>query len=188
MMKHAIALTLIATLSLPAQASPASDFDDATEIDTIAFGSCFNPRHKKFQIFDGILKQKPDAFLFLGDNIYGDTEDMELLKKKYAERRATMAEALEKHGLVESNAAKFGGTSFWIKGPIDLNTDVPAEKLMARGVLIDRGSPFFGTANPPKNYFRISYSSIPNSRIAEGVERIAETIDGLRTRNNAGTK
>ena len=84
-MKPAIALALLGALCLPAQASPASDFDDATEISTIAFGSCFNPKKKKFEIFDGILKQKPDAFLFLGDNIYGDTEDMELLKAKYAE-------------------------------------------------------------------------------------------------------
>jgi len=28
---------------------------------------------------------KPDAFIFLGDNIYGDTEDMELLKEKWQE-------------------------------------------------------------------------------------------------------
>ena len=84
-MKPAITLCLLSGLILSGQAAPESDFTDPAEIDTIAFGSCFNPRKKKFEIFDGILKQEPDLFLFLGDNIYGDTEDMELLKKKYAE-------------------------------------------------------------------------------------------------------
>ena len=84
-MKSAITLCLLSILSLSAQAAPASDFSDPNEVQTIAFGSCFNPKHKKFQIFDGILKQEPDLFLFLGDNIYGDTNDMEVLKAKYAE-------------------------------------------------------------------------------------------------------
>lgn len=53
-------------------------------ITRIAFGSCNNPQKKAKPIFDSILKEKPDVFVFLGDNIYGDTEDMELLKKKYS--------------------------------------------------------------------------------------------------------
>ena len=28
-------------------------------------------------------EQKPDAFIFLGDNIYGDTDDMDTLQAKY---------------------------------------------------------------------------------------------------------
>ena len=54
----------------------------------IAFGSCFNPRSKESSIFAGILRHKPDVFVFLGDNIYGDTEDMEVLRKKYEELEA----------------------------------------------------------------------------------------------------
>lgn len=129
-------------------------------------------RHLMFRHPPGHSQRTAAYFMALGH--YG--AQMRKLKKKYAERRATMSGALEKHDLLESNAAKFGGTSFWIKGPEDLNTDVLAEQLKEKGVLIDAGSPFFGTADAPKNYFRIAYSSIRNAKIAEGVQRIAESI------------
>lgn len=132
-------------------------------------------RHLMFRHPPGHSQRTAAYFMALGH--YGS--QMRKLKKKYAERRATMASALEEHGLVESNAAKFGGTSFWIKGPKGLDSDVLAERLMECGVLIDPGSPFFGLPNAPKNYFRIAYSSIPNSKIAKGVEKIAQTISAL---------
>lgn len=62
-----------------------SDFQHSDGVDVIAFGSCYNPRDKKDPIFEAVLRQSPDVFIFLGDNIYGDTRDMEVLKKKYGE-------------------------------------------------------------------------------------------------------
>ena len=50
----------------------------------IAFGSCFNPREKTEVMLEAVIKTRPDVFVFLGDNIYGDTTDMGLLRKKYA--------------------------------------------------------------------------------------------------------
>jgi len=52
------------------------------EVTTIAFGSCSNP-NKEMNIFDTILTRHPDMFIYLGDNIYGDTENMRVLRKKY---------------------------------------------------------------------------------------------------------
>ncbi len=49
----------------------------------IAFGSC-GSQDEPLPIFDVINKHKPDMFLFLGDNIYGDTDIMDTLKAKYA--------------------------------------------------------------------------------------------------------
>lgn len=46
----------------------------------IAFGSCAK-QDKPQPIWDSIIERNPQLFLFLGDNIYGDTEDMNLLKK-----------------------------------------------------------------------------------------------------------
>lgn len=66
----------------------AGDFHQSKVVEKIAFGSCFNPRDKKSEIFDAILEHRPDAFVFLGDNIYGDTADMEVLRAKYAELEA----------------------------------------------------------------------------------------------------
>ncbi|AXV65505.1 alkaline phosphatase family protein [Pseudoalteromonas lipolytica] len=48
----------------------------------ILFGSCGH-QDKPIAIFDAINKEQADLFMFLGDNIYGDTEDMAVLAEKY---------------------------------------------------------------------------------------------------------
>ena len=60
----------IFTLGIKAQVLPT----------TIAFGSCGH-QDKPLEIFQTVLKHKPELFIFLGDNIYGDTECMSVLKK-----------------------------------------------------------------------------------------------------------
>ncbi len=52
-------------------------------LERIAFGSCAS-QNKPQPIWDEVVKAQPQLFLALGDNIYGDTTDMELLKAKYA--------------------------------------------------------------------------------------------------------
>ena len=76
-------LVLVLGLSGHMQAQPLPDFQNEEVVQRIAFGSCLYPRPNKVAIFNGILRQKPDVFIFLGDNIYGDTTDMELLAKKW---------------------------------------------------------------------------------------------------------
>lgn len=49
----------------------------------IAFGSCAK-ESKEQPIWNSIIATRPDLFLFLGDNIYGDTRDMNVLREKYA--------------------------------------------------------------------------------------------------------
>ena len=53
-----------------------------TQITTIAFGSCASENHD-LPIFDLVVEHKPDLFIFLGDNIYGDTKNLDTLKTKY---------------------------------------------------------------------------------------------------------
>ena len=48
----------------------------------IAFGSCSN-QNKPQPILNTVVSQKPDLFIYLGDNIYGDTKDMNVLTQKY---------------------------------------------------------------------------------------------------------
>lgn len=49
---------------------------------SIAFGSC-NRQNSPQPIWDIIAKDKPNVWLWLGDNIYGDTDDMTVMKEKY---------------------------------------------------------------------------------------------------------
>ncbi len=65
---------------LVAEALPAAE----VPLQRIAFGSCCKqglPQH----IWPVIAGKNPQLFLFLGDNIYGDTEDMGELRRKYGE-------------------------------------------------------------------------------------------------------
>lgn len=55
-----------------------------TAIDVIAFGSCAN-QSKPQPIWDAVVANRPDLFIFLGDNIYGDTENMDVLRSRYAQ-------------------------------------------------------------------------------------------------------
>lgn len=48
----------------------------------ILFGSCGH-QDKNIPIFNTINKEQGDLFIFLGDNIYGDTNDMDVLADKY---------------------------------------------------------------------------------------------------------
>ena len=51
-------------------------------ITRIAFGSCAKEDRPQ-PLWDAVVASKPDLFLFLGDNIYGDTDDMAVLAAKY---------------------------------------------------------------------------------------------------------
>jgi alkaline phosphatase D len=48
----------------------------------IAFGSCAHEDHP-LPVFKTISKQNPNLFIFLGDNIYADTDDSIVMKEKY---------------------------------------------------------------------------------------------------------
>lgn len=52
----------------------------------IAIGSC-NRQDEDQRIWSDIRNEQPDLWIWLGDNIYGDTEDMEVLKKKYLRQK-----------------------------------------------------------------------------------------------------
>lgn len=49
----------------------------------IAFGSCAHQNDPQPILMD-VVALKPDAFIYLGDNIYSDTYSMDILKMNYA--------------------------------------------------------------------------------------------------------
>jgi len=53
----------------------------------IAFGSCAGQDLPQ-PIWEYIVAARPDVFLFIGDNIYADTEDMNVMRAKYAKLAA----------------------------------------------------------------------------------------------------
>ena len=59
----------------------------AEALTRIMFGSCIR-QDQPAPILPKIVADRPELFLFLGDNIYGDTEDMKVLSAKYAKLAA----------------------------------------------------------------------------------------------------
>lgn len=57
---------------------------------TIAFGSC-NNQDKEQKLWDDIFNEDPDLFIWLGDNIYGDSKSYETLTKKYNQQNTQLA-------------------------------------------------------------------------------------------------
>jgi alkaline phosphatase D len=70
---------LLALAILPA----ATLAQDKKPLSRIALGSCVH-QDKEQPVWDAILKTKPELFLMLGDNIYADTQDIDVMRAKYA--------------------------------------------------------------------------------------------------------
>lgn len=92
------------------------------------------------------------------------------------QRRAVMTEAVEAHGLSIAGQGTHGGSSFWMRAPETVDTAELARRLQARGVLIETGHTFFAGPDRPRNTYRLAYSSIPASRIADGIALVADEV------------
>ncbi|RFC49365.1 MAG: alkaline phosphatase D [Verrucomicrobia bacterium] len=88
--RRAIAATvppLAVIAGILATPPPASAISPSDPLERIAFGSCCNQKRSQV-IWPAIAALRPQLFLFLGDNIYGDSEDMNVLRAKYDELNA----------------------------------------------------------------------------------------------------
>lgn len=100
------------------------------------------------------------------------------MARVYAERRKVMEDALAQHGLQVEGRGVFGGSSIWMRAGPRVDIGQLAERLRPQGVLIEPGLPFFHRADPPRNYYRLAYSSIPAERIAPGIAILAQGLAG----------
>lgn len=93
----------------------------------------------------------------------------------FATRRTAMEDALAREGLAVEGRGVFGGSSIWMRAPGHVDTAALAQTLRDSSVLIEPGHPFFhGT--PPRNFYRLAYSSISSERIGEGIALLARAI------------
>lgn len=103
------------------------------------------------------------------------------MSRAYHERRQILDDALAHHGITVAGKGAYGGSSVWLQTPKQIDTAILARNLRTKGVLIEPGSPFFAGVDPPKNYFRLAYSSIPANRIADGISKINDAIQMLKS-------
>ncbi len=78
-----VSLFVFLNVSLFWVSSAISAPQEGQPLSRITFGSCARQEEPQ-PIWEKIVALKPDVFLFIGDNIYGDSEDMNVLRAKYA--------------------------------------------------------------------------------------------------------
>lgn len=70
------------TLAVSAGPQAAQLQAEEQPLSRISFGSCAK-QDRPQPIWEAVVATQPELFIFLGDNIYGDTEDMDVLRAKY---------------------------------------------------------------------------------------------------------
>ncbi|RKF16118.1 PLP-dependent aminotransferase family protein [Roseovarius spongiae] len=93
-----------------------------------------------------------------------------------AARREAMEAALAEHGLRVAGRGVFGGSSIWMRASEGADMEAVDHALRVRGVLIEPGAPFFHGEAPPRNFYRLAYSSIPAAKIPAGIALIAREL------------
>ena len=102
------------------------------------------------------------------------------LSQTYKTRWQVMGEALNRHLPESSRIPSFGGTSYWVEGPADLDTRELKDRAREAGILIESGDVCFMQKNPPQNFIRLGYSSIRARQIEPGIRKLAELIHDTR--------
>ncbi|MHA6264683.1 MocR-like pyridoxine biosynthesis transcription factor PdxR [Arenibacterium sp. CAU 1754] len=120
----------------------------------------------------GNIQRTAAYFLSLG---HYDAQIRRMSRALHA-RRKTLETAIAQHGLTIAGRGVYGGSSLWMRAPDGVDTDVLATQLRAQSVLIEPGAPFFSGPEKPRDFYRLGYSSIPESRIEPGIARLAAAL------------
>lgn len=160
-----LSVFLVFMSGLSKAAPPAQESKAVTKI---IYGSCIH-QAKEQPIWQAINQEQPDLFVFLGDNIYGDTENMETLAGKYQQLGSHSGfQALKNQTPI---AATWDDHDF---GANDAGKDYP-KKDQSRKIMLD----FF---EEPENSERRSRDSgiYTSYYFGEGEQRVQLILTDLR--------
>ncbi len=101
------------------------------------------------------------------------------LSHAYKERWQAMGESLARYLPDSARPPTFGGTAYWVRGPAGLDARVLERQAAERSILIEPGDVHFSNQDPPRQFFRLGFSSITAERIAPGIEQLGELIHRL---------
>lgn len=94
--------------------------DSIKDVDVITFGSC-NHQSLPQEMWLNIMENKPDFFIFLGDNIYGDCKTTDCLIKNYNKqlRKTYFLDFMEKVPMIGTwDDHEYGTNNCGIENPI----------------------------------------------------------------------
>jgi alkaline phosphatase D len=101
----------------------------------IAFGSCYRET-KPAPVFEAITATKPEWFIWLGDNVYGDTDDMAVMRAKYQ-----VATELPGYAALRASCRVIGTWDDHDYGKNDAGNDYPMRRESQRELLDFLGEP-----------------------------------------------
>ena len=116
------------------------------------------------------------AALFLGLGHY--KAHMRRLGTALSKRGDLLRDSLQKH--LPDFQVKLGPgvSSCWLEGPSTLDATALTASAEKKGVLVEAGDIFFMHDQPPKNFLRLGFASIPQERIDSGIAALAEAYRG----------
>ncbi|WP_439134620.1 PLP-dependent aminotransferase family protein [Pseudomaricurvus sp.] len=107
------------------------------------------------------------------------------LWRKYKRNWSKITRAIERYIPSNQQRPVFGGTTCWVRGPEGLDCHELRRVAAERGILLELGDIAFNERAdgqgepPPKNYFRLGFTVIPEDKIEPGIQLIAELIEEL---------
>jgi 2-aminoadipate transaminase len=112
--------------------------------------------------------------------VSGDIErSIQTVSTALGERVRVLGESIRKHIPGATFTEPDGGYFLWIDLPADVDVDALFPAAMKKGVAIVKGSDFLLEGG--KNSVRLAYSAVTVDQIDEGVRRLAEAIDEVRS-------
>lgn len=100
----------------------------------------------------------------------------------YRQRCEVMHEALERHFPGASEKPDYGGAIIWLRLPDEADAGILHDRVESEGVYFETGGFTFSDERNNRNHIRLGYSVIAESRIPEGIEKIARALSGAASR------
>lgn len=123
---------------------------------SVAFGSCARvQRNREQPIWNVVQRLQPDLFLWLGDNIYGDSRDPDILAEEY--RRQREVAALQPVNRSASHLAIWDDHDYALNNHDKEN---PVKDLALKVFQHYWANPSYGLPDAPGVFFRYSYGGV----------------------------
>lgn len=93
------------------------------------------------------------------------------------ERRMALRDALNwMRGVPLEISPEVGGTTYWVRTPLDFDVEAFARSAAKQGILIEPVRHYYANAASAENCFRMGVTSLPIDRIRDGVQRLVEVM------------
>ena len=112
--------------------------------------------------------------LFIARGNY--TAQIMRMRKAYKKRWEVMNRAIKRYLPSCTFTPTTGGSSIWLTGPANLDSRELERKAAEQSIVLEAGDWFYYSETPPRNCFRLGFSSIQTHKIEPGLRKIGTII------------